>query len=915
MIRLRGRCTVPRMPWLWQALLALAALQLAAAGPLMAIDFGGEFIKVSVVKPGRTPISIVPNEMSKRRTTAAVAFVNGDRLLGEEAAALAVRYPDRVYARTRDLLGKRADSPDVAALLQRARLPYALVPDAERGTVAVKSPDGTMYTAEELVASVIHYARRITEAASEGAPVLDCVIAIPAFFGPAQRQALIDSAQLAGVNVLALINSHAAAALQYGIERDFTNRSEWVILYDMGAASTEAALVRFSSFSIKEYGKAKTYSQFEVVDVAWDDALGAEVLDQALLEHFAAAFAEKHGHNPLASPKALAKLRRQVKRTKEILSANSEAPFSVEELMDGIDFRASITRDAFEALAGGFFARAAAPVAALLARNGLAPGDLAAVELLGGGSRVPRVQAELQAALGGRALDKHLDADEAVVLGAGLFAANLSTTFRLRKFGMADGATYPVHYQLEAPAGADASDPAYRPKALLPFMKRLPARRVVHLPEGAADPVTFRLALDATERSLPPGTDAPELAEYTLSGIGKALAAHAEPGKVSVHFRADSSGLIALEKAEAVFETTEEYSVQAPVVEAEGAKVDGGAAAAAGGEGAAGKGGEAAKEAESAPAGNDTQAAPKFQIVKKTRAKTVREPLAVGGPGLRMPGLSPAQLKVSRGRLEALEKHDAGKREAAAAKNDLEAYIIAMRGALESGDALAQVTTEKQRITFLASLAADEDWLYSDEGEAAQAPAFRKRMAALRAARTAAGVMWPTQKPWINATDIEALQAQLVAYEAWLDGEEKKQAKLAPTAPPTLFSADIMARLAEPRRLYARLKATKKPKPPPAPPANATADGTANATAGAAQGAESAGAGGGAGPQAAEGTADASGGPELPEGLRDIFANGGMKLVGKDGVERTFGDLDALAAEAQRQKAEREAREAAKDEL
>jgi len=104
MIRPRGGG--PAAAGLRPALLALAALaallQAAAAGPLMAIDFGGEFIKVSVVKPGRTPISIVPNEMSKRRTTAAVAFVGGDRLLGEEAAALAVRYPDRVYAR-RDL--------------------------------------------------------------------------------------------------------------------------------------------------------------------------------------------------------------------------------------------------------------------------------------------------------------------------------------------------------------------------------------------------------------------------------------------------------------------------------------------------------------------------------------------------------------------------------------------------------------------------------------------------------------------------------------------------------------------------------------------------------------------------------------------------------------------------------------------
>jgi len=106
-----------------------------------------------------------------------------------------------------------------------------------------------------------------------------------------------------------------------------------------------------------------------------------------------------------------------------------------------------------------------------------------------------------------------------VVLGAGLFAANLSTTFRLRKFGMADGATYPVQYSLAPPAGADAAAPAYQPKALLPFMKRLPAKRVVHLPDGAADPARFSLAFNASGHPLPPGVGGPELAEYELTGV------------------------------------------------------------------------------------------------------------------------------------------------------------------------------------------------------------------------------------------------------------------------------------------------------------------------------------------------------------------------------------------------------------
>lgn len=104
--------------------------------------------------------------------------------------------------------------------------------------------------------SLLYYAREIAEAAA-GGPVLDAVITVPAFFGQRQRQALIDAAGLAGLSVMGLINGHTAAALQYGIERDFTNRSQTVILYDMGSGSTEVALVKYSTYTVKEAGKPK----------------------------------------------------------------------------------------------------------------------------------------------------------------------------------------------------------------------------------------------------------------------------------------------------------------------------------------------------------------------------------------------------------------------------------------------------------------------------------------------------------------------------------------------------------------------------------------------------------------------------------------------------------------------------------
>lgn len=149
-------------------------------------------------------------------------------------------------------------------------------------------------------------------------------------------------------------------------------------------------------------------SQVEIMDVAWDEGAGTQLLESLLLRHFMAQAGEalgEAGADLAASPRAVAKLRAGVKRALRVLSANLEAPLSVEELHAGRDFRSSISREALERLAGDYWARVTRPALDLLARNGVAAADLAAVELLGGGSRIPRVKAELSQALGGRALD------------------------------------------------------------------------------------------------------------------------------------------------------------------------------------------------------------------------------------------------------------------------------------------------------------------------------------------------------------------------------------------------------------------------------------------------------------------------------------------------------------------------------
>ena len=209
-------------------LLALAALLACGAAPargaLLAIDYGSEFLKMALVAPGRSPISIVNNEISKRKSPAAVSFVGGVRALGDEAHALGTRYPDRVLYRLRDLVGLQASSPAVGGLLSASYLPYAVAPDPARGTVLL-TVDGQQLSVEEAAASVLHYARLCAEAQA-GAPIKDVVITVPAFFSQAQRQGLLDAAGIAGLNVMSLVSEHAAAAIKYGIDKDFANTTE-----------------------------------------------------------------------------------------------------------------------------------------------------------------------------------------------------------------------------------------------------------------------------------------------------------------------------------------------------------------------------------------------------------------------------------------------------------------------------------------------------------------------------------------------------------------------------------------------------------------------------------------------------------------------------------------------------------------
>ncbi|KAJ4871500.1 O-fucosyltransferase family protein [Raphanus sativus] len=296
----------------------LSLLPLPSESAVASVDLGSEWVKVAVVniKRGQSPISVAINEMSKRKSPSLVAFHSGDRLLGEEAAGITAH---------------------------------------SRGAVGVKIDDGTtVYSVEELLAMILGYGSDLAEFHAK-IPVKDMVVSIPPYFGQAERRGLIQASQLAGVNVLSLVHEHSGAALQYGIDKDFSNGSRHVIFYDMGSSSTYAALVYYSAYNEKEFGKTVSVNQFQVKDVRWDSGLGGQTSQTY----------------------------------KKFLSANTGAPISVESLHDDRDFRSTISREKFEELCKDLWERSLTTLKDVLKHSGLKIDDIYAVELIGGATRVP----------------------------------------------------------------------------------------------------------------------------------------------------------------------------------------------------------------------------------------------------------------------------------------------------------------------------------------------------------------------------------------------------------------------------------------------------------------------------------------------------------------------------------------------
>jgi len=595
-----------------RALGALVLCALGASANVIGIDYGTETMKVALVQPG-SPLEIVTNHVSKRKTETALAFVRGERLFGSDAYGMLSRKPELAYARLTELLGRTAAHAGVLNLA-KSYMPMDVKFNETRGGLSVAAAKGVTedyraggwaaWAVEELVAMVLTYAKDITRAFG-GHVVRDCVITVPAYATQLEREAMLSAAELAELRVLTLFDENTAAALHFGLDRLYSEPTR-VLFYNLGAEAAQVSIVEYSTFNESK----KVVGQLEVLGKGWEHGVGGFAIDLAIAELVADGFNAKWGKGDVRTiPRAMAKIREASKKCKEVLSANAEIPISIMSLHADIDFSMVFSRSKLEAAAAGIFERLGAPILMALREAKMTADEVDAVEIIGGGVRVPKVQQTLKdffkthctnVTKQAMELGGHLNGDEAVALGAAFHGANVSTSFRVRKVGLIDHTPYAVGIKMDNdPLGKSAKDvlEAEGKTALLggffgggaaaakaaseryeaeakDWQKRATLFKAGATLGGKPRIIAFQHDADIVCELLYEETDKLEagvprtLALYNISGIAAFAAEMAKMNatgalprpKVQLSFLLDSSGISQLLKAEV--SVVEEYEVE-----------------------------------------------------------------------------------------------------------------------------------------------------------------------------------------------------------------------------------------------------------------------------------------------------------------------------------------------------------------
>ena len=357
-------------------------------------------------------VEIIANDQGNRTTPSYVSFNSEERLIGSSAKSQSSQNPENTVFDAKRLIGRKYSDPLLQSDIKH--FPYTVKPDSDGKPVIEVSYKNELKTfkPEEISSMVLTKMKEIAEAYM-GEEIQNAVITVPAYFNDAQRQATKDAGLIAGLNVLRIINEPTAAAIAYGLDKKGEKEIN-ILIYDLGGGTFDVSLLAIDD------------GVFEVKATAGDTHLGGEDFDRRMMEYCMADFKKKHKADLSSSKRSIRRLQTACEGAKKTLSSSTSAVIEIDSLFEGIDYNVSITRARFEDMCSDLFRKTFAPVEKVMKDAKMSKSKIDEIVLVGGSTRIPKIQSQLSEYFNGKALNKSINPDEAVAYGAAVQAAILS---------------------------------------------------------------------------------------------------------------------------------------------------------------------------------------------------------------------------------------------------------------------------------------------------------------------------------------------------------------------------------------------------------------------------------------------------------------------------------------------------------